>query len=308
MLSPFRPRAARAPAAERLGDVLAEVRCIELRRSRLVTDVLSGGYRSTFRGLGVEFSEVREYVEGDDPRAVDWNVTARVGRPFVKRFVEERERTLVFVCDVGPAMHRGLGAYSPRQAAHRYAALLGRMAIDNHDRVGLCAGGRGRQRFVLPQPGGGHVLRLLHGLCAEPATAAPGLPGLLDTVGARVRRRAVVMVMSDFLTAGYEAALRRCASRHDVVAVRLWPRELVDPPRVLARLTGPDGAARLCDFRDERFRRSFAAAAATERQRFQDALGHAGADRIDVEIPAERDPRALCEPLLQFFRRREGAR
>ena len=155
-------------AEERLGDVLLDVRRVELRAARMITDVLSGGYRSTFRGLGVEFAEVREYVEGDDPRMVDWNVTARAGRPFVKRFVEERERTIVFVLDLSPSMAFGLGAWSLRQAASRYCAMLGRMAIENHDRVGVVAG----DRFVLPQSGGGHVLRVLDDCVRQPHEAA----------------------------------------------------------------------------------------------------------------------------------------
>ena len=140
-------------AAERLADVLAEVRRIEVQSSRLVTDVLAGGYRSTFRGAGVEFSDVREYVEGDDPRSVDWNVTARIGRPFVKRFVEERELTVVFALDLSASMQAGFGAWSLAQTAARFCACLGLAAIANNDRVGLVAGSAGVERFVLPRKG-----------------------------------------------------------------------------------------------------------------------------------------------------------
>ncbi|MGC6488589.1 MAG: DUF58 domain-containing protein, partial [Planctomycetota bacterium] len=239
---------------EPLADVMADVRRVEVRSSRLITDVLTGGYRSTFRGLGVEFAEVREYVEGDDPRMVDWNVTARAGRPFVKRFVEERERTLVFVVDLSPSMAGGLGAWSLRQVASRYCAMIGAMAIENHDRLGLVAG----ERFVLPQPGGGHVLRVLGDCVRQPFEAAGRLGARLATATARIRRRAVLFVLSDFLTPGYEHALTLAARRHDVVAVRLLPRELFDPPRRLLRAHAP-GVERLpreqlCDFADDRFR------------------------------------------------------
>ncbi|MCK5942558.1 MAG: DUF58 domain-containing protein [Planctomycetes bacterium] len=298
-----------AAAAEELGQVLADVRRVEVRSSRMITDVLSGGYRSTFRGLGVEFSEVREYVEGDDPRSVDWNVTARVGRPFVKRFVEERERTLVFVVDLSPSMAFGLGAWSLRQVASRYCAMLGLMAIDNHDRVGLVAG----DRFVLPQPGGGHVLRVLDD-CVKLPFEGPGRLGeRIATATARVRRRAVVFVLSDFLSPGYEHALTLCGRRHDVVAVRLWPRELVDPPRRLLRALVPadgdgDGGQRLCDFADARFREAWFARVAAARAGHDDVLGRAKVDGIDVETPAEPDIRTLAAPLLRFFRRREARR
>ena len=294
---------------EQLADVLADVRRVEVRTSRMITDVLTGGYRSTFRGLGVEFAEVREYVEGDDPRMVDWNVTARVGRPFVKRFVEERERTLVFVVDVSASMAAGLGAWSPRQVASRYCAMLGTMAIDNHDRVGLVAG----RRFVLPQPGGGHVLRVLDDCVRQPFEPSGALGERIATATARIRRRAVLFVLSDFRTPGYEHALTLASRRHDVVAVRLLPRELVDPPRRLlrARLPGGDGGAlreQLCDFVDDGFRSAWLERVVAWRARHDDLLGRAGADGVDVETPAAPDIRALAAPLLRFFRRREAKR
>jgi uncharacterized protein (DUF58 family) len=297
-------------SVERLGDVLAEVRRVEVRTSRMITDVLSGGYRSTFRGLGVEFSEVREYVEGDDPRSVDWNVTARVGRPFVKRFVEERERTLVFVPDLATTMAHGLGAWSLRQVASRYCAMLGLMAIDNHDRVGMVAG----ERFVLPQPGGGHVLRVVDDCVRLPFEPPGRLGERIATATARVRRRAVVFVLSDFSTTGYEHALSLAGRRHDVVAVRLLPRELVDPPRRLLRAFAPasagggGGGEQLCDFADDGVRRAWAERIATWRAHHDDVLGRAGIDGIDVEVPVEPDIRALAAPLLRFFRRREARR
>jgi len=292
---------------EPLADVLADVRRVEVRSSRLITDVLTGGYRSTFRGLGVEFAEVREYVEGDDPRTVDWNVTARVGRPFVKRFVEERERTMVFVVDVSESMAGGLGAWSLRQVASRYCAMLGRMAIDNHDRVGLVAG----RRLVLPQQGGGHVLRVLGDCVRAPFEPVGELGARLATATARIRRRAVLFVLSDFLTPGYEHALTLAARRHDVVAVRLLPRELFDPPRRLLRARSPDPSGappreRLCDFRDAGFRGAWFERVASWRARHDDVVGRAGADAVDVETPLAPDVRALAAPLLAFFRRREA--
>ena len=298
-----------ASAAERLTDVLADVRRVEVRTGRMITDVMSGGYRSTFRGLGVEFAEVREYVEGDDPRMVDWNVTARAGRPFVKRFVEERERTLVFVLDLSPSMAFGMGAWSLRQAASRYCAMLGRMAIDNHDRVGLVAG----DRFVLPQPGGGHVLRVLEDCVRQPHEASCQLARRIATATARVRRRAVLFVISDFLTPGYEHALTLAGRRQDVVAVRLIGRELVDPPRRLIRALAPVGGdsgwtEQLCDFADGRFRAAWCEQAAAWRERHDDVVGRAGVEGLDVELPADPDVQQLAAPLLRFFRRRAGVR
>lgn len=293
------------PPQERVGDVLAEVRGVEVRAARMLTDVLSGGYRSTFRGMGVEFSDVREYVEGDDPRSVDWNVTARIGRPFIKRFVEERERTLVFVLDLSPSMLGGLGAWSPRQAAARYCAMLGLLAIDNHDRVGLVAGSAHGPRYVVPQPGGGHVLRVVRDCVEMPAAGETDLGELITTVNARVRRRSVVFVLSDFLTPGYEHALRLSGRRHDVVAVRMLPRELLAPPRRLLRAVVPGaGTEQLCDFASESFRSAWFERVRTSRERHDDLLGRSRIDGIDVEIPMAADIKQLAQPLLTFFRRR----
>tara|TARA_R110002072_G_scaffold87129_8_gene196753 strand:+ start:20249 stop:21127 length:879 start_codon:yes stop_codon:yes gene_type:complete len=286
--------------------VLAEVRSVEVRAARMLTDVLSGGYRSSFRGMGVEFSDVREYVEGDDPRSVDWNVTARVGRPFIKRFVEERERTLVFVLDLSPSMANGLGAWSLRQAAARYCAMLGLMAIDNHDRVGMVAGGADGPRYVVPQSGGGHVLRVVRDCVEMPCGEGASLSDLITTVNARVRRRAVLFVLSDFLTPGYEHALRLSSRHHDVVALRMLPRELVDPPRRLMRALPPGGGAeQLCDFASESFREAWFARIAGWRANHEELLGRARIDGVDVEIPTVADIKQLAQPLLTFFRRRQ---
>lgn len=292
--------------------MLAEVRSVEVRAARMLTDVLSGGYRSSFRGMGVEFSDVREFVEGDDLRSVDWNVTARVGRPFIKRFVEERERTLVIVLDLSPSMANGLGAWSLRQAAARYCAMLGMMAIDNHDRVGMVAGGAAAPRFVVPQSGGGHVLRVLRDCIESPCGLGANLGDLITTVNARVRRRSVVFVLSDFLTPGYEQALRLSSRHHDVVAVRLLPRELVAPPRRLLRAVDPiTGKEQLCDFASEPFRQAWFARVATWRERHDELLGRARVDGVDVEVPAVADIKQLAQPLMRFFsrrRRREAGR
>ena len=294
---------------ERLANVLAEVRAVEVRAARMLTDVLSGGYRSTFRGMGVEFSDVREYVEGDDPRSVDWNVTARIGRPFVKRFVEERERTVVFVLDLSESMAWGLGAWSLRAAAARYCAMLGLVAIENHDRVGLVTGGPNGPQLIVPQAGGGHVLRIVRDCVERPCGKfGSNLGDLIDIVNARIRRRAVVFVLSDFATKGYEHALRLSSRHHDVVAVRFLAREFVDPPHRLVRAMCPDAngmTEQLCDFASKRFREEWFARNARWRQQHDDLLGRSRIDGIDVEIPHDPNIKLLAQPLLDFFRQRQ---
>lgn len=303
-------RSHRAPVADAAPDtlatVLAEVRKVELAPGRLVTDVLSGGFRSTFRGTGVEFSDVREYVEGDDPRAVDWNVTARLGRPFVKRFVEERERTLVFVLDLGAGMAGSFGAWSLRQLASRFVACLGTMAIANHDRVGSCLGTAAARRLVLPKKGAGHVLRVLRDCIERPlGEGASGLDALLGTVAARLRRRCVVFVLSDFAGRTPLPALPTCARHHDVVAVRLWPRELRSPPHgLLPVVEAASGRRNWLDFAAPAVREAWSLRVQQWDAHRRDEFGRAGVDCIDLEVPAAPDLDAVVQPLLRFFRRR----
>lgn len=306
---PFRrPRPAAAPEpGETLAEVLAEVRRIEVQSSRLVTDVLAGGYRSTFRGAGVEVADVREYVEGDDPRAVDWNVTARVGRPFVKRFVEERELSVVFVLDLSASLDAGIGAWSLRQLAARFCALLGLAAIANNDRIGLIAGSSQAERVVLPRARAPHVLRVVRD-CLVLRGASPGgdLGALLERTVARVRRRTVVFVLSDFVQAGCDTALAVAGRRHDLVAVRLVPREAVAPPLALVRTRDPEtGAEATIDFADPRVRAAWLQRCAAERERTDTLFRRARVDRIEITGPAEPDLAAVARPLLRFFQRRE---
>lgn len=299
-----------AVAAERLGDVLADVRHARVDGSRLITDVLTGGYRSLSRGHGIEIADVREYVEGDDPRNVDWNVTARIGRPFVKRYVEERERTLVFVLDLAPALAASCGAWSLRQAAARFAALFGLLAIGNHDRVGLVAGAGGVARYAPPRRGVAHVYTILRDLVALPAVAGPGprpdLAALLAHAAARLRRRCVVFVLSDFLVPLPPRELQVAARHHDLVAVRLTARELLDPPRVLLRVQDPAGGpARLVDFGAAAVREPYLERVRAQRAATEAALRHAMVDRIDLVLPAVADIASIARPVLGWFRRRE---
>lgn len=309
-LSLFRRGAAlpaAAPPRDELAELLAEVRRIEIESSRLVTDVLAGGYRSTFRGAGVEFADVREYVEGDDPRSVDWNVTARIGRPFVKRFVEERELTIVVALDLSAPMDGGLGAWSLRQAAARFGAMLGLAAIANNDRVGLIAGGERVERVVLPRKGASHVLRVVRDCLVLRGSGGGGaVDRLIETASRTLRRRAVVFVVSPFFDVPTPTVLSLGGRRHDLVAVRLLPRELTEPPRAMVRVLDPaSGRHEVVDFANERTRAAWSARIAEWRSRGDDAFARARVDCIDVVVPRSPDLHAIAGPLLRFFRRRE---
>jgi len=290
-----------------LSEILHEVRLIEVQSSRLVTEMMAGGYSSVFRGSGIEFDEVREYVEGDDPRTVDWNVTARVGRPYVKKFVDERELRVLFLLDLSASMSGGFGLWSARQMAARVCACLALSAVENNDRVGLIAFSRKVDKYVPPRKGAGHVLRIVRDCLALPgASARTELAPALEFTARVALRRAVVFVMSDFLVSGWEEALALCARRHDVIAVRLLPAELAPPETGLVRLRDPEsGRETVVDWRSARVRATYGERVARWRTRTEIGLRRAEVDLIDVPLPREPNKDAVARPILRFFRMRE---
>jgi uncharacterized protein (DUF58 family) len=305
---PIRPTTTDRARAAELAALLAEVRRIEVHGRRLAAGVMAGGYRSVFRGVGIEFDEVREYVEGDDPRSVDWNVTARVGRPFVRKYVDERERTLLFLFDHSASMAAGLSAWSARTAATRVVACLALSAVRSHDKTGLIAFSHGATQIVPPRTGAGHALRIVRDCLALPTTeGASALAPALELATRVVRRGAIVFVLSDFLGAGWREPLARCARRHDVVAVRLLVPELVAPPAGgVLRVRDPEsGAVALADFSSARVREAWSQRIAAWRRRTEEELARARVDHLDVRVDRRPDRETIVRPILDFFRMRE---
>ena len=290
-----------------VAELLAEVRRIEVLSRRLVTDEMAGGYNSVFRGSGIEFDEVREYEEGDDPRTVDWSVTARLGRPYVKKYVDERALTILFVLDLSPSMLGGFGAWSAREMAARIVACLALSAVRNNDKVGLVAFGETVDRFVPPGKGSGHVLRIVRDCLALPSR--PGrtdMTNALEVASRVMRRRAVVFFLSDFFATGWSDALRRCALRHDVIAAHLRVPELTDLATTRLRVRDPEtDEVTVVDGTDEIVRAAYRESVARHAALVADTVARARADLMDVPIPRDADRAAVARPILQFFRMRE---
>jgi uncharacterized protein (DUF58 family) len=307
-------------------EILAQVRRIEVRTNRLVTDVMTGGYTSVFRGSGIEFDEVREFAEGDDMRSVDWNVTARTGRPHVKKFMEERELTLAFVLDLSAStgfgtIRRDVGSparrdepRTVREAAAQFCACLALSASRNNDKTGLIAFSDRVETYVPAKKGKRHVLRLIReALAAEPVGRSTDLAVALDFLARVQRKRAVVFVVSDFLfpvdDAGWPRVLRRVGRRHDVIAAVLTdPATRALPNAGLLRLRDPEtGVAAWVDTGSRRVRDAYARAMAAHDQRLTEAFRRASVDVIRVDLAPGVD---VAEPILRFFRMRErrGAR
>src|SRR3954453_1570436 len=188
-------------------EVIRQVRRLQLRARRAVADLLGGEYRSVFKGAGIAFEEVREYQPGDDIRTIDWNVTARMGHPFIKRFVEERELTVMLVIDCSASNAFGSRQQQKREVAAELAAVLAFSAISNNDRVGLIAFTDRVERFVPPRKGTRHVLRLIRDvLYFQPTHHGTSLREGLDFLNRILHRRAIVFLLSDFFDSGFERA------------------------------------------------------------------------------------------------------
>ena len=294
------------PDAE-LAELLAEVRRIEVQARRLAAGALAGGYRSVFRGSGIEPDTVREYDPGDDPRLVDWNVTARMGRPFVKTMTDERDLAVLFALDVSPSMDGGWGAYSARDSAARVVACLAMNAVRAGDRVGLVAFSRDVDAFVPPKRGPGHAMRIVRdALVLRGEAGGGGLAAALDRVRRVVRRHAVVFVVSDFHDEGWTSSMALAARRHDVIAVRLVVPETDLPRAGMLRVVDPESSVvRLVDTGHAPTRKAWHERRAAWDRRTVEALARAGVDRMDLSTPRMRQRDHVAQSLLDFFRMRE---
>jgi uncharacterized protein (DUF58 family) len=294
-----------------LQELLEEVRRVELFGRRLSTGTMSGEYASVFRGAGIEFDEVRDYVEGDDPRAVDWNVTARAGRPQVKQFVDERQQSVHFVVDLSASMTCGPDGWSARLAAARVVACLAQAALRNQDRIALTAVGGRVERYLPPGKGRRALLRILRDCLALPAPAGPTdlVPGL-QWVGRVARRNSLVFLVSDFLADGWPRAARACAACHDLVAVRLSGPALQLPRGGgLLRLRDPEhGVERWVDADHPPTRAAWAQRLDRWQRRVEQELARARVELLDVALPPGAQPDAVARPILRFFHRRRTRR
>ena len=293
-------------------EMLRQVRRIQVRTDRMVTDVMAGGYTSVFRGSGIEFDEVREFAPGDDVRSVDWNVTARAGKPFVKKFMEERELTVMLVLDVSPSTTFGTepqaGAASERARTVRETAALvcgcfAFAAARNNDKAGLVTFTDRIERYVPAKKGRRHVLRLIREAYAqEHEGRGTDLAQALDYAGRIQRRRSVMIVVSDFFAPLAEKQLRVLARRHDVIAVRIRdPHSERLPDAGLLRLRDPEtGTEALVDTSSRRVRAEFEQRLAEDRARFESVCKRASVDLMDVGTRG-----SVADPIVRFFRMRE---
>jgi uncharacterized protein (DUF58 family) len=286
-----------------LAEVLKEVRRIQIAANRQVDDLLAGEYHSVFKGRGMEFDSVREYVPGDEIRAIDWNVTARTGVPFVKKFCEERELTVLVALDISASGAFGSQRLSKMETAAEIAAILMFSALKNNDKVGLVLFAKDIVRYVPARKGRSAVLRLIREiLSAEPVKAQTDISAALDFLGRVQRRQAVVFLISDFLGPDCSRSLSIANRRHDVVGVTLSdPREweLPDVGFITLRDAETDDVLEL-DTRHPAVRALFAKQAQTRQAALETTLRRSGVDRLDI-----RTGQPYANALQGFFRMRE---
>jgi uncharacterized protein (DUF58 family) len=282
---------------------LKAVRKIQIRTSHLVSDLFAGQYHSAFKGRGMEYAEVRQYLPGDEVRTIDWNVTARTGTPHVKRFTEERELTVMLLVDASASTRFGSVRQFKQELAAELAALFAFSAIQNNDKVGLIFFSDRIELSLPPRKGTRHVLRVTREILNHvPRGRGTDIPLALDHLNRVTRRRCVTFLLSDFLAGDLRRPLKVANQRHDLIAVVLEdPRDSEIPAMGLVAFEDPEsGETLLVDTSDSRVRQEFARqqqAARVERDRFLRSL--------DVDAISVRTDRPYTETLLRFFRKRE---
>ncbi|MCH9028546.1 MAG: DUF58 domain-containing protein [Bacteroidetes bacterium] len=284
-------------------ELLKQVRQIEIRTKGLVNQVFSGEYHSVFKGMGMEFSEVREYQFGDDIRNIDWNVTARYGRPFIKVFEEERELTVMLMVDLSGSLMFGSVSKTKQRVAVEVTAILAFSALKNNDKVGLILFTDKIEKFVPPRKGNKHVLRIIRDILSfNPEGNATDIKGALEYMNGTIKKRSIVFLLSDFMDQGYSKILKVVGKKHDLIGIILDDRRENELPAIgLVKLTDAEtGQERWIDTSSNRVRKMM-------RKTRSEAVNKRNAlfltSRIDrIQIETGKD---YIKPLVQFFRLRE---
>ncbi|HVR74921.1 MAG TPA: DUF58 domain-containing protein [Planctomycetota bacterium] len=283
-------------------EILKKVRQIEIRTNRLVDSLMGGEYHSAFRGLGMEFEEVREYQPGDEIRTIDWNVTARAGHPYVKRYREERELTVVTLVDVSPSERFGSGTQQKAELAAEFSAVIAFSAIRNGDKVGTILFTDEVEKYIPPKKGKSHVLRLVREILDHrPRSKGTNVAEALAFLAKVIKRRATVFLISDFLAPNFEKALASVRGKHDIIAVRTSdPREASLPDVGLITLEDAEtGEVVVVDSRSQRIRDAFAARGVTERSAQESVLHSLKVDELEITTG-----KPYIKELSSFFRMR----
>jgi uncharacterized protein (DUF58 family) len=284
-------------------ELARKIRFIQIYTTKVVNDVLAGEYESVFKGRGMEFDEVREYQVGDDVRSIDWNVTARAGKPFIKIFREERELTVIFIVDLSASGSFGSVSQTKNELAAEICALLAFAAIKNNDKVGLIVFTDHVEMFIPPGKGARHVLRVIREILSfHPRRSMTDIAKALDYLGRVQSRRAVVFLISDFQALGFEKTLRVLGRKHDLIAISVSdPRESSMPDVGLLELEDAEtGEMITIDTHSREVLRQYETLASKRATEIGGMLRSIGIDQIRIETG-----KAYIRDLMAFFRNRE---
>jgi uncharacterized protein (DUF58 family) len=284
-------------------EILSQIRKIEIRSGKLVNEIFAGQYSSVFKGRGMEFAEVREYMPGDDIRSIDWNVTARYGKPFIKKFVEERELTVILLVDASASQKFGTKDKLKSELTAELASVIAFSAIKNNDRVGMIIFTDRIEKVIRPKKGRNHILRLIReALYFKPSGKGTNLTLAMQYLNELWRRKAVVFLLSDFEDKNFESALKVTSKKHDLVAVRLQdPRETAIPETGIIEIENPETGKRMnIDTSDRFFMGEYFKRRQLQEQDLQKLFRKANIDAISVSTGT-----SYIMPLIRFFKRRE---
>lgn len=284
-------------------EILQQIRRIQITTSRMVTDVFAGQYQSVFKGRGMEFDEVREYQVGDEIRSIDWNVTARMGHPYIKKFMEERELTVMLLLDLSGSVYFGTVNKLKRQIAAEICSVLAFSAIRNNDKVGMIIFTDRIEKFIPPKKGVRHVLRIIReALYFNPQGKKTDIPVALEYLNKVCKRSTVSFVVSDFYAPEFEKPLSIANKRHDLVSITITDPKEMDLPNIgLAQFDDPEtGKTFNLDTSNEDLRRNFRQNALKIIDERKKTFERLGVDNVDIrcDIPYNRT-------LFKFFRMRE---
>ena len=284
-------------------EVIRKIRRIQVTTSRKVTDVFAGKYQSVFKGAGMEFDEVRNYNPGDEIRSIDWNVTARMGHPFVKKFVEERELTIMILLDVSMSEKYGTSGKLKSELAAELCSVIAFSATQNNDKVGMITFTDRVERFIPPKKGLRHVLRVIReGLYNEPLGKGTDIKNVLEHLNRVSTRRTITFLISDFIDKGYGKTLAIINKRHDVIAVSISdPSETALPRSGMVRFEDAEtGKFFVVDTSSGEASDHYKKSAAKFIKERSDIFRDAGVDNVDVYTNG-----SYVEPLIRFFRKRK---
>ncbi len=288
-------------------EILSHIRQIEFGTRRMINSVMAGAYHSTFKGNGMEFAEVREYLPGDDVRSIDWNVTARTGKPHIKQFVEERELTLLLMVDVSASGQFGSLNHSKSEVMATLSALLAFAAIKNNDKVGLMIFSEEPELFIPPAKGRKHVLRLIREiLCFETDKKGTNIKVAMEQANKLLKRKAVVVMLSDFQDEGYDRAMQMLNRKHEFFAIGVNDRRESELPNVgMVELKDLEsGETHLVDTGSKKVREAYKLNARKRNESIKRFFKKQSVDLVSVEI--KENYKATAAPLLEYFTRRSG--